>query len=252
VKGKISEVVFDIETLPCAPVSSDGGETLPLCGKPAGDPEEALRLMSLTPLTARTVAIAMLNPSTQRGKVWYEHPGAAPGKTGDGHLEVVPATEEEMLAGFWSAVARYQRLITFNGRSFDCPFLMLRSALLGVAPSRNLMPYRFSAREHCDLLDQLTFYGAVRKFSLESYCRGFGIDLPDGTGRRPDLSLLVTEGRYREIAEHAAGTVRATGELYRLWQRLLSFCRDTDEPPSPLSGQEICRGTLLQRFPTSK
>ncbi|HMK38595.1 MAG TPA: 3'-5' exonuclease [Bacteroidota bacterium] len=222
-KGKISEVVFDIETFPCAPGSLDESEAPSPGAKQGEDPEEAFRRMSLTPLTARTVSIAMLNPSTHRGKVWYEHPGAAPGETSDGHLEAVPATEEVMLSEFWSAVSHFRRLITFNGRFFDCPFLMLRSALLGVAPSRDLMPYRFSAREHCDLLDQLTFYGAVRKFSLESYCRGFGIGLPSAAGRRPDLSQLLAQGRYGEIAEHAAGTVRATGELYRIWQRSLAF-----------------------------
>ena len=183
--------------------------------------------MSLAPLTARILAVAMLNPGTGRGKVWYEHPGCAPSRTGDGLFEMLPATEEEILTGFWSAVTGFERLITFNGRLFDCPFLMLRSALLGVPPSRNLLPYRFSAREHCDLLDQLTFYGAIRKFTLEAYCRGFGIARPGGEPWRPDFSRLVNQEGHREIAEHAAGTVRATAELYRRWEEALSFWRET-------------------------
>lgn len=234
-RGKISEVVFDIETLASPPGAFDETEHLSACAKAEEDPSEALHRMSLAPLTARILAVAMLNPGTQRGKVWYEHPRGAPAQTGDGRIEVVPATEEVMLREFWGAVTRFRRLITFNGRLFDCPFLMLRSALLGVAPSRNLIPYRFSAREHCDLLDQLTFYGATRKFTLESYCRGFGIERPGGSQGRPDLSLLVEEGRYREIAEYAAETIRATAELYRRWEDSLSFCR----------------GRLLHRFPSS-
>ena len=39
---------------------------------------------------------------------------------------------------------------------FDCPFLMMRSAILGVKPTRNLMPNRYYMT-HIDLLDQLTF-----------------------------------------------------------------------------------------------
>ncbi|HEX7572953.1 MAG TPA: ribonuclease H-like domain-containing protein [Bacteroidota bacterium] len=142
-------------------------------------------------------------------------------------MEMIPATEEEMLTEFWKAATGFHRLITFNGRLFDCPFLMLRSALLGIPPSRNLLPYRFSAREHCDLLDQLTFYGATRKFTLEAYCRGFGIEGPGGEPGRPDFSRLVDQERYGEIAEYAAGTVRATAELYRRWQGALSFWRET-------------------------
>jgi hypothetical protein len=228
VKGKGPEVVFDIETLAYPPEAFDKEERDHLfgCAVPGEDASEASHWMRLAPLTARTLAVAMLNPVTDRGRVWYEHPGGAPAQTGDGRVEIVPATEKEMLSGFWDAVTRFQRLITFNGRSFDCPFLMLRSALLGITPSRNLIPYRFSAREHCDLLDQLTFYGTMRKFTLGSYCRGFGIARRAGEPGRPDLSLLVGEGRYREIAEYAAGTVRLTAELYRRWQGSLSSVRD--------------------------
>ena len=225
-RGKSSEVVFDIETLASPPGASDEMEHPPGCAPAGEDPAEFLHRMSLAPLTARILAVAMLNPGTGRGKVWYEHPGAAPAETGGGLIEVVPSAEEGMLREFWGTVTRFQKLITFNGRLFDCPFLMLRSALLGIPPSRNLLPYRFSAREHCDLLDQLTFYGATRKFTLESYCRGFGIGRTGEEPWRPDFARLVDQGRYREIAEHAAGTVRATAELYRRWQVLLSFSRD--------------------------
>ena len=34
----------------------------------------------------------------------------------------------------------------------------------------------------CDLLDQLTFYGASRRFSLDFYCRAFGIPSPKAGG----------------------------------------------------------------------
>ena len=226
-RGKISEVVFDIETLAHPPGSGDETEHLPGCAPTGADPAEELHRMSLAPLTARILAVAMLNPGTHRGKVWYEHPESGPDRSGDGRIDMLPATEEEMLRQFWSAVTSFQRLITFNGRLFDCPFLMLRSALLGVTPSRNLLPYRFSAREHCDLLDQLTFYGAMRKFTLEAYCGGFGIAREGGGTGRPDFSQLVDQGRYREIAEYAAGTVRATAELYRRWQGSLSFSHET-------------------------
>ncbi len=238
-RGKSSEVIFDIVTLPSPPGTFDEQEHPSLCAGPGEDPAEALHRMSLSPLTARTLAVAMLNPGTGMGRIWYEHPGGGPAETGDGLIKTLPATEEEMLTEFWAAVMRFQRLITFNGRQFDCPFLMLRSALLGVPPSRNLIPYRFSAREHCDLLDQLTFYGATRKFTLEAYCSGFGIRRAGGEPGRPDFSRLIEEGRNKEIAEYAAGTVRATAELYRRWEGSLSFRRGAG-------------GTFLHRFPSSK
>lgn len=183
---------------------------------------DLLDRMRFAPFTAKILSLAMLNPETERGKVWYEHPQGDPWGSAGGNIECIPASEHVMLREFWRALKRYRRLITFNGRSFDCPFLMLRSAILGIPPSRNLMTYRFSAGVHCDLLDQLTFYGATRKFTLETYCRGFGIARPwDGRGR-PEIALLAGEGRYREIAEHAALTVTATAALYRRWRSSLS------------------------------
>ena len=228
-KGKISEVVFDIETLPSPQGTPEEAEYPARSVREGEDPGEILRRMSFAPLTARTVSVAMLNPETGRGIVWYEHPEGAPSQSANGLITLAPATEEEMLEGFWETVTRFQRLITFNGRSFDSPFLMLRSALLGIPPARNLLPYRFSAIDHCDLLDQLTFYGATRKFTLDAYCRGFRIAPPGGgAGGHPDLSLLVAGGRHREVAEFAARTVRATGELYRRWQGFLSFSAGRD------------------------
>jgi len=212
-----SEVVLAVETLASLPVFPGTGEA---------DTAAA----GLAPLTARLVAVALLNPRTGRGRIWYEHPGGHPGATADGAIELLPGTEAAQIAGFWRAVVPFRRIITFNGRFFLCPFIMLRSALLGIPPARNLLPYRFSAIEHCDLLDQLTFYGATRRCTLEAYCRGFGIPPPGGEGGRPEISSLVEAGRYREIAELAADTVRAIAGLYGLWARLLASPRGQDRP----------------------
>jgi hypothetical protein len=97
VRGKISEVVFDIETLAYPPGAFDEKERVSPYASAEEDPAEVLHRMSLAPLTARILAVAMLNPGTGRGKVWYEHPGGEPARTGDGLVEVVPAAEEEML-----------------------------------------------------------------------------------------------------------------------------------------------------------
>lgn len=231
-RGKISEVVVDIGTAATPPATpwpvTDQDEQSLWKAKDGEDRGELLNRMSLAPFTAKILSVAMLNPATGRGKVWYEHPHGAPWESAGGKIQCIPAPERVMLEEFWSAVQHYRRLITFNGRSFDCPFLMLRSAILGVTPSRNLMTYRFSAGEHCDLLDQLTFYGATRRFTLETYCRSFGISGP-GTGRgAPENALLVEEGRFREIAEHAVRTVTATAGLYERWRSSLSF--RCDEP----------------------
>ena len=222
----MNRVVFDIETLayPLEHFDELQQEYLLRFAKTDEEREEAIQKLSLTPFTARIVAIAMLNPESNRGKVFYDGPGEKPELVEDGFIEYAPMPEPEMLGEFWKTILPYGQFITFNGRSFDCPFVMLRSAALGVKPSRNLMPYRYSANEHCDLLDQLTFYGASRKFNLDFYCKAFGIRSPKAEGiSGHDVAALHAAGRFRDIATYCMGDVKATAQLFHRWQSLLSI-----------------------------
>ncbi len=221
----VNRVVFDIETLalPLDSFDTKQREYLLKFAKTEEERTEALLKMNLSPLTAQVLAVAMLNPDSRQGKVFYQGPGEERSMTEDGLVELVPGTEREVLEGFWKTVAHYGQFITFNGRTFDCPFLMLRSAVLGIRSARNLMGYRYSASEHCDLLEQLSFYGAFRKFNLDFYCKSFGIKSPKAEVSGLDMGPLFEAGRYRDIAEYCLGDVRATAELFNRWQTLLAF-----------------------------
>jgi hypothetical protein len=86
------------------------------------------------------------------------------------------------------------------------------------------MPYRYDSSIHCDLLEQFTFYGAFRKFSLDFYCKSFGIDSPKSHGITGlDMQSLSEQKRFRDIAEYCLGDLRATAELFRRWEKYLTF-----------------------------
>jgi DNA polymerase elongation subunit (family B) len=222
----MNRVVFDIETLgyPLESFDEKQREYLMKFARTEEEKIDAVMKLNLTPFTAQVLAVGMLNPDSNQGKVFYQGPGETPSFTDNDLVELVPGTEEEIINGFWKTVSHYSQFITFNGRTFDCPFLMLRSAILGIRPSRNLMPYRYSATEHCDLMEQLTYYGAFRRFNLDFYCKGFGIKSPKAEGITGlDMGPLMSEGRYREIAEYCLRDVKATAELFHRWHTLLSF-----------------------------
>ncbi len=222
----MNRVVFDIETVgfPLEEFDDAQQEYLMKTAVTEEERAEVVARLSLTPFTAQVIAVGMLNPDSRQGKMFYQNPGGSTTLSPDGLVEFMPGTEKEILTEFWKAVGRYGQFITFNGRTFDCPFLMLRSAILNVRPTRNLMPYRYSANEHCDLLDQLTFYGAFRKFSLDFYCRSFGIKSPKSEGiSGGEVGTLFQAGNYRAIAEYCLGDVRATTELFERWQAFLAF-----------------------------
>jgi 3'-5' exonuclease len=193
--------------------------------------EEILRQFNLWPLTAQVVCIAMLNAESQRGQVLFTADDFEEDVAEGGPVEFMPCADElELLTAFWDVAKHYDDIVTFNGRGFDVPFLYLRSAVLNVPISKkNWLGYRFATEPHCDLADQFSFYGvsgregAARKFNLDFYCKTFGIDSPKAHGvTGMDVSKLMAEGKFREIAEYCLRDVRATVELYRVWKERLA------------------------------
>jgi DNA polymerase elongation subunit (family B) len=222
----MTSVVFDIETLG-APLESFDDVQQEYLLKFADTPEKReieIQKFALSPLTARIIAIAMLNPDSMSGKVFFQSNEKETYTSEDGKVEFVSGDEPTLVQNFWNTVTHYNRIVTFNGRAFDNPFLLLRSAMLGISPTRNLMPYRYDSKEHCDLLEQLTFYGAVRKYNLDFYCKAFGIKSPKSEGITGlDLGELFSEKKFRKIAEYCLGDVVATAKLYLRWNEFLNI-----------------------------
>ncbi len=221
-----SRIVFDIETL-AYPLESFDESTRSYLTKFADTEEkveEVRKNLNLHALTAQVIAIALWNPDSGRGRVFYQSDADERYDSADGKASFQSGKEESILGEFWKVIAPYNQIITFNGRAFDCPFLMVRSAVKGVKPTRNLMPYRYDARTHCDLLDQFTFYGATRRFSLDFYCKSFGIESPKSHGISGlDMKELFEARKYRDIAEYCLGDTIATARLFDRWEQFLSF-----------------------------
>jgi 3'-5' exonuclease len=236
----MATLVFDIETSALPVESFDETQQEYLFRELQKIPEEVerearraeiARQFSLWPLTAQVVCIAMLNAESQRGQVVFTADDFEADAGEAGPVEFVPCADEtEMLIAFWDAAKHYNAIVTFNGRGFDVPFLYLRSALLNVPITRkDWLGYRFATEPHCDLAEQLTFYGvsgregAAKRFNLDFYCKAFGIESPKSHGvTGMDVGNLLAEGRYREIAEYCLRDVRATVELHRIWKDRLA------------------------------
>ncbi|MBT5100665.1 MAG: 3'-5' exonuclease, partial [Planctomycetes bacterium] len=136
-------------------------------------------------------------------------------------FDVVPGTkvfrgnEREMLIEFWKQAKEWGTVVTYNGRGYDGPILMTRSAMLDVAPSRNLTGYRYSIKDHCDLMEVLNFFGAAREsYSLDYWCRRFGVESPKGKMDGSRVADKARAGRYDEIAEYCLRDTRATADLF--------------------------------------
>lgn len=186
--------------------------------------------LGFSPLTGEIVAIGVLDYHKDEGGVYYQAPGKKNEEMKEGGIAYKQMTEEEMLRKFWELASRYQVFITFNGRAFDVPFLMVRSAVRGIRPTKDLMRGRYLYQNnpealHVDLAEQLSFYGAVRrKGSLHLWSRAFGIPSPKTGGvTGDDVGPLFKKKKFLEIAKYNALDLRATRELYAKWEQYLSF-----------------------------
>jgi len=152
----------------------------------------------LDPATGRIVCIGLLDLSRGREQVLSGN------------------NERRLLMDFWEWLRRFppELFVTFNGKSFDFPFINLRSALLQVAPSLPLptRPYRTSP--HFDVREVLSAGDRSRPGTLEFFCTIFGMSPPKATLAGAQIGEAFREGRLEEIAAYCLADCRATAALY--------------------------------------
>lgn len=186
--------------------------------------EEAIRYLNLSALTAQVVAIGLYDLTISKGLVLFQSEEKEHYKSENQEFTFHSGDEKYIIKKFWEIASKFDRFITFNGRCFDAPFLLLRSAILRIKPRKNLIAGRFDSKTHCDLLEQFTFYGLTRKYNLDFYCKVFGIESSkrgDVTGY--NINEIFSQKRYREIAEYCSKDLIATKELYLIYKNYLEF-----------------------------
>lgn len=186
--------------------------------------------LGFSPLTGEIVAIGVLDAEKNEGGIYFQAAGTAQESFKEDGIKYEALTEKAMLEKFWQIAEKYDEFVSFNGRSFDAPFLAVRSAIHKIKPSKDLLTNRYVNNQrfgakHIDLLDQLTFYGAARKKGgLHLWCRAFGIKSPKAEGvTGDDVGKLFREKKFLDIARYNAGDLRATRELYGYWEKYLRF-----------------------------
>jgi DNA polymerase elongation subunit (family B) len=221
-------LIVDIETIGCDFDSLDEISQEYILKNAETDEERQKEKdrLALSPLTGEIVAIGMLEADSNSGAVYFQSPDTEMEPLKEGEIKYVADTEEGILKRFWEVMGKYNQIITFNGRGFDAPYLILRSAIHKIRPTKDLMPYRYSnTSTHLDLYDHLTFYGSARrKCSLHMCCTAFGIKSPKEEGvTGNEVGELFKEKQYLDIAKYCVRDLHATKELYEYWDRYIKF-----------------------------
>jgi DNA polymerase elongation subunit (family B) len=227
------QIVFDIETcsFPLDELSESQQEYLLRYaeketseGVRQNKIDEVLRYLSLYPFTAKVIAIGIYDVQKKKGFVYYESAVGEEWNNDEKNIYYKGVSEEEMLSSFWRIAKVATQFVTFNGRNFDAPFLMMRSAKLKIKPSKNLLGKRYDISTHIDLLEQFTYFGLTRKFNLDFYCHAFGIHSPKSKGvSGMEVKNLYEAGRIKDIAVYCGDDIFATYRLFKIWEEYLSI-----------------------------
>ncbi|HSY51953.1 MAG TPA: ribonuclease H-like domain-containing protein [Thermoanaerobaculia bacterium] len=233
----MKKLVIDIETVgtPWEELDAYVREYL-IKGLNDGDAEETRRAGGLSPFRGRIIAIGVINIEDGRSCAMYEVPGQTQlAIEKAGQRTYMSGSEKQILEKFWEFFEGDSRFITFNGRQFDGPFLMIRSAINGIVPKRDLVGYRYGYHPNCDLREALNFFGTTNarqfKFNLDLACKVFGVETSKGEGLDGrSVETWYRAGRHREIADYCLDDVRATCELYeKVAPSLLIFNKEFRE-----------------------
>lgn len=226
-------LVFDIETIGKDFSTLDEISQEHLL-KYAQDQEEEDQIKGYTgfyPLTGEIVAIGVLNPHTNNGAVLVrnEENIKLPEELEEG-IAIEQGTEKEIIEKFWTLIQPYTHFITFNGRQFDVPYLMVRSAIHRIKPSKNLLSNKYLSLQkdkakHIDLYDQLSFYGSMRrKFNLHMWCKALGVESPKEQGvTGDDVGELYSKKEIEKIARYNLRDLRSTAQVYHIWEEYLNI-----------------------------
>src|SRR5439155_19457507 len=148
-RGEPATLVVDIDTVGQDPetIPSRAREIL-LDVATEEDRQKIIESLALDPCTGRIICIGVHWLELDRSRAYCQ------------------PDERELLANFWSDMGqiRPQRFVTFNGKSFDFPYINIRSAIMGVPIPRDILldTRRFSTERHFDVREILTNFERYR------------------------------------------------------------------------------------------
>lgn len=187
------------------------------------DVKENLRF---SPLTGKVITLGLYDLERKKGVIYYTAEGKIENKKVD-EFVLKASNEKNILEDFWEGAKSYDTFVTFCGRSFVIPFILHRSLVHNLLPTKNLMNSRYLSLQqntsHVDLQDQLTFYGAMRRRpSLHMFCRTYGIDSPRQINENNSVPEFYRQKKFLDIAHHSMANVIATTKLYQKWYSYLA------------------------------
>lgn len=205
-------VFCDIETLPIEKESLARFPKVCDCG------EEEYRRLALTGEYGRVLAIGVI--MEVNGAVVQSGCLGRDRQTRSFHLQ-----ERRTLRAWWKLLKQFRPdadlIVTFNGISFDLPFLYKRSVINRVQPTVNLSFARYRSRPIFDVMHEWNKWDLKKYISLDELARILGLKSPkrDGMdGSRVYDRFCEGPSAHEDLAAYCMADVRV---LRQCWYRMM-------------------------------
>lgn len=207
--SKLGYICFDIETIPDIINIKNTWKNEYILSKTENKKGENRgnieRFASLDPNFGRVVSIALYSSITDEYTILKWNP------------LVVSGDEDKILSDFWQYRRKhaFDKLVSFNGKQFDCFYITSRSAILGINnDGLRLQTKKYDTSFHFDVFEILTNFNSwSNAHSLDTFCKIYGIPYDD-TANGSDVYKLFLSGELEKIYAHNLSDVKATKELY--------------------------------------
>ena len=129
---------------------------------------------------------------------------------------VLTGDEPAILRAFWDLVRDVDLFVGFNVLDFDLKFIVQRSVVCRVPPSRPISFRRFQQEPVYDVMREWEVWSTRDTISLDRLSRALGLESPKSGGvDGSQVYDFYLAGRLQEIYDYCLRDVRVTREIYR-------------------------------------
>ncbi|OGH18835.1 MAG: hypothetical protein A3F31_04640 [Candidatus Levybacteria bacterium RIFCSPHIGHO2_12_FULL_38_12] len=134
----------------------------------------------------------------------------------DDTLKTICGEEKEMLIEFWKIAKNIDLFVGFNIIDFDMRFILQRSVIWGVKPTKELSFARYRSFPMFDLMYEWSKWNTQDKISLDTLAKALGLpSSKGGTIEGKDVAKAYEEGRIKEICYYCEKDVELTRKIYK-------------------------------------
>ena len=128
--------------------------------------------------------------------------------------KVITGEEPAILQEFWDTAKGVDLFVGFKILDFDLKFIMQRSIIQGVKPTRELNFARYRSEPIYDVMREWQMWD-TGYVALDVVTRALGIESPKGELDGSKVYDYYREGRLEDIYAYCMRDVKATREIYK-------------------------------------